>query len=106
MKNIHIGSIIKQKVIENSMSVKEFADKINCDRTTVYDIFKRKSIDVDRLMKISEVLKYDFLSEIYLKRDTILFSSQTVYIAIEVDKSSLQKLDLPNGFTLLLKDSK
>jgi hypothetical protein len=36
MKNIHIGSIIKQKLDESSMSIKNFADIINCDRTTVY----------------------------------------------------------------------
>jgi len=33
MKNIHVGSIIKQKVMESSMTIKEFADRINCERT-------------------------------------------------------------------------
>ena len=86
MKNIHIGSIIKQKLEENPMTIKEFSDRINCDRTTVYDIFKRKSIDVERLIKISQVLNFDFINEIYYKQSTPIVPT-TIYIAIEVDES-------------------
>ena len=54
--DIHIGSIIKKKVEESKMSIAEFAEKIYCDRTTVYDLFKRSSIDIERLIRISKVL--------------------------------------------------
>jgi plasmid maintenance system antidote protein VapI len=64
MKNIHIGSIIRQKVVESPFSVKEFANRINCERTSAYYIFKQKSINTDKLMLISEVLGYDFINEI------------------------------------------
>ena len=67
MNNIHIGDIIKQKVFENSITVKEFADRINCERTSVYYTFKQKSIDIEKLIKISEVLEYDFIHEVYKK---------------------------------------
>ena len=67
MKNIYIGPIIKQKVIESGMTITEFADRINCERSSVYYIFKQKSIDTERLLKISEVLNFDFLAEIYRK---------------------------------------
>ena len=105
MKNIHIGSIIKQKLAESSMTIKEFADSINCDRTTVYDIFKRKSIDIERLIKISEVLNFDFINEIYLNQPTKIFSppTKTVFIAVEIDETILEKTDLPNGFVKLTK---
>lgn len=49
------------------MSIAEFATRINRTRPTVYDIFNRKSIDTDLLIRISEVLHYDFLREVYLK---------------------------------------
>jgi predicted transcriptional regulator len=67
MKDIHLGSLIRQKLSENSMSIQDFSDKINCHRTTVYDIFKRKSIDIEQLIRISKVLDFDFIHEIYFK---------------------------------------
>ena len=105
MKNIHIGSIIKQKLQENSMTIKEFSKKINCDRTTVYDIFKRKSIDVERLVKISEVLNFDFVNEIYLQQPTKVVEPSKVLIAIEIDKNELLKSDLPENILYLIKKS-
>lgn len=61
MKNVHIGSIIRTKLEESQLSIAEFAERINRTRPTVYDIFNRKSIDTDLLIKISEVLGYNFL---------------------------------------------
>ncbi|MDR3226412.1 MAG: helix-turn-helix domain-containing protein [Prevotellaceae bacterium] len=108
MKNIHIGSIIKQKVIESSMTIKEFSDKINCDRTTVYDIFKRKSLDVERLIKISQVLNYDFINEIYLKQPSKIPVNNlpTTFIAIAINNDILKKVDLPADFIRLITDCK
>jgi len=104
MKNIHIGSIIKKKVMERSLSVKEFADRINCERTAVYHIFKQKSIDIDKLIKISEALNYNFLYEVYLKQnDKITHSIPAIYIAAEIDPDALRQLGLPNDFMLLIK---
>jgi Helix-turn-helix. len=104
MKHIHIGSIIKQKVEESSLTVREFADRINCERTTAYHIFRQKSIDIEKLMKISEVLNYDFISEVYKKTDTkTIQPTQTIFIAVEVEVDSLQQLALPNDFIQLLK---
>ena len=92
MKDIHIGSVIKQKVLESAMSIQEFSDKINCDRTTVYDIFKRKSLDTERLIKISQVLDFDFVNETYYRQNS---APQKVFVALEMDKDAFQKLDLP-----------
>lgn len=57
---IHIGSIIKEKFEEQGLSVSWFARQLCCDRTNVYSIFKRESIDTSLLVKISVILKYDF----------------------------------------------
>jgi transcriptional regulator with XRE-family HTH domain len=105
MKNIYIGNIIKQKLAESSMTVTEFADKINCDRTTVYDIFKRKSIDIEQLIKISQALNFDFINEIYLKQPAKIcpHPNDTVFIAIEIDKNTLRELDLPDSIIQLVK---
>jgi predicted transcriptional regulator len=103
MRDIHIGSIIRQKLSESSMTIKEFSGKINCDRTTVYDIFKRKSIDVERLIKISQVLNYDFINEVYYNQKIPVITPSTVFIAIEIDENTLQNLHLPDNITRLIK---
>ncbi|MDR1348952.1 MAG: helix-turn-helix domain-containing protein [Prevotellaceae bacterium] len=108
MKNIHIGNIIKQKLAESSMTVTDFADKINCDRTTVYDIFKRKSLDVERLIKISQALNFDFINEIYLKQPSKIYSNtdDKIFIAVEIDTNILRESDLPDSFVQLIKRNK
>ena len=65
LKNIHIGNIIEKKLTEKSMTIAEFAHSIDRERTTVYGIFKRKSIDIELLIKISKVLDYDFIHQVY-----------------------------------------
>jgi len=67
-RNIHIGKLIKQKFEVSNISISQFAKAIRCSRATVYNIFDSKSIDTDRLILISEVLKCGFLEE-YLNKD-------------------------------------
>ena len=61
--NITIGSLIKQKFDESKMTISEFAKKIHCSRSNIYNVFDAKSIDTDKLILISEVLDYSFLHE-------------------------------------------
>ena len=61
-KNIFIGPIIKQKLDESSYSVEQFRQELNCCRKSVYNLFNKKSIDIDLLIEISELLNFDFLS--------------------------------------------
>lgn len=65
LKDIHIGSAIAQQIARAGMSYAEFARKLNCDRTTVYGIVKSKSIDIERLIRISEILDFDFIGQVY-----------------------------------------
>ena len=37
-----------------------FADMLHCDRTNVYKIFKKQSIDTALLEKISTILQHNF----------------------------------------------
>jgi transcriptional regulator with XRE-family HTH domain len=63
MKAVHIGSIIRQKVNERGISVKNFAKMLHYSESNAYSIFNRKSIDSELLALISEILGYDFKSE-------------------------------------------
>lgn len=61
---LHIGSLIESKIKLKGMTYAEFARRLNCNRTTVYNIVRSSSIDTERLRKISQILEYDFLREI------------------------------------------
>lgn len=62
--NIHIGQLVKAVFDKSSMSVAEFARQINCERTNVYTIFRRRTIDVELLVKISYILDHNFLDDV------------------------------------------
>ena len=63
--HIHIGKLIAERLAMRGMTYADFARKLYIDRTTVYSIIRSKSIDIERLIKISNILEYDFISEVY-----------------------------------------
>ena len=87
------------------MTIAEFARRINRERTTVYDIFERKSIDIDLLINISNTLEYDFIHEIYFPQNTHA-SSAKIFLAVEVEQSVIEKLNLPEEFVRFVKPEK
>jgi len=93
---IHIGLKIRDVLTERGMTITEFAGRINRERTTVYSIFDRKSIDIDLLIKISEALDFDFIHEVYFPKDTKKISSKLL-IAVEIEKNDLEGFFLPEG---------
>ena len=65
---IHIGKKIQYVFNQSGLTVSQFARLLDLQRTRVYSIFESKTIDIDLLCNISDVLLYDFLSEVYIKR--------------------------------------
>lgn len=59
---IHIGNAIKAELERQERSVTWFAKRLYCERTNVYSIFKRESIDTELLLRISIVLHKNFFS--------------------------------------------
>lgn len=68
--SIHIGTLIKQKVKEKGISVKELAKKIHYTPRNVYQIFNKEDVDLQTLEKISKVINEDLLLEYLLMRMT------------------------------------
>lgn len=67
MSQIFIGKLIEEELRNQERSVVWLSRKLNCNRTNVYKIFNRTSIDSDLLFKISGILQRDFF-EIYSSR--------------------------------------
>jgi hypothetical protein len=61
---LHIGQLVKAVFDKSGMSVAEFARQINCERTNVYTIFRRRTIDVELLVRISYILNHNFLDDV------------------------------------------
>lgn len=57
---VDIGHIIEQELSRQERSVTWFAKKLFCDRTNIYKIFKKQSIDTELLLRISIILQHDF----------------------------------------------
>ena len=65
MKDIHVGAMIKKELKRQGRSVKWLAKEIYCEKSNIYKMFHRKSIDLDQLMLISNVLGHNFLRDCY-----------------------------------------
>ncbi len=57
---IHIGKEIEAELRRQGRGVMWFARLLHCDRTNVYNIFKREGIDTILLQRISDVLGRNF----------------------------------------------
>jgi transcriptional regulator with XRE-family HTH domain len=65
---IHIGNKIRFVFDQSGLTVSQFARMLDVHRPKIYNIFESKTIETDLLCKISDVLHYDFLSEVYVKK--------------------------------------
>lgn len=59
-----IGELIEKEVRRQGRSITQFADDICCQRSNVYDIFKRSKMDVTQLALISKVLNHNFFKDL------------------------------------------
>jgi len=69
---IHIGSLIEQELRRQDRYVTWLASELHCDRTNVYKIFKKKSIDTKLLENISVILRHNFFLDYSEKISTAI----------------------------------
>ncbi len=60
IKNIHIGSLIRSKVVEHQISIERISRFLDRTEDDVEMMYQAKSIDTDILMKWCKLLKFDF----------------------------------------------
>ena len=56
----HIGKLIKEELARQGRSITWLARQLGYSRQNAYKIFSRKWIYTDLLLKISDLLDYDF----------------------------------------------
>jgi len=75
--DIHIGKKIQLVFNQSGLTVSQFARMAGVTRFKIYNIFESKTIETDLLCKISDVLHYDFLLEVYIKKREIAEQTPT-----------------------------
>lgn len=55
-----IGQLIKARLTERGMTVSHLARLLSCERSNLYRLFEKDSIDTRLLFRISRALDYDF----------------------------------------------
>ena len=58
-----IGSIIKEVLDKQGISVIQFSKMIPCSKANAYKIISKEDLDGNLLKRISEILNYDFFQE-------------------------------------------
>jgi hypothetical protein len=59
---LHIGKLIQDVLTEGGRAASWLAKRLNCDNSNIYRIFKNPIINTYQLLKISQILDYDFFA--------------------------------------------
>jgi transcriptional regulator with XRE-family HTH domain len=89
-----IGERIKEVFVQSGLTVTEFAALLRRDRTNVYNIFRRKTIDTRLLSKLSKVLKHHFVEELCAQYGLpIDITSSKISLILEINSIDIQTLN-------------
>lgn len=93
---VNIGEIIHNLIKERGLKVKFVADYANISESTLYDIYKRSSIDVDKLIKFSLLFNQN-LFLYYLEEEPIksMFGEQVQTLQTKISEL-LAELEIKN----------
>ena len=69
-KKLCIGERIKEVFDQKTnFSISDFAKSLHCTEQNIYNIFRRKKIEIELLIEISKALDHDFIEEICAEHD-------------------------------------
>ena len=69
--DIHIGKKVQEKVEELRLTQKQFGDSISRNEKTVPDIYDRKHMSTDLLLRITKALNEDLFRHFYEEDETL-----------------------------------
>lgn len=72
MRDVHIGKMIQAELKRQGRSASWLAKEIYCEKSNVYKLFKRPSIDLLQLIHISKVLQHNFLKDCFIEDRKII----------------------------------
>jgi len=86
-KEINIGERVKEVFDKSNMSVSQFAKCLLCKPQNVYNIFRRKRIDIELLCKISNALNHNFVEEVRQKHEDSTDACKKITLIFEINNA-------------------
>jgi hypothetical protein len=65
MSTIDVGKLIKERLEAEERGETWLADKLGKNRSFVYGLQRKNSIDTEMLLKVSKILKFNFFKAYY-----------------------------------------
>lgn len=105
IKCVDIGARIRREVEAQHWTYSEFAQAINCSRSSLYNIFNSTDISLQRLLLICKVLNIDLIGEIYSFNfeDWQISLKKNPCISIPLVNGSFDLSNIPYPILRLLK---
>jgi len=72
LKDIDFGDHLRKIAKKNGWSSKYLEMKLNCSQSAISELFSSKRLKVKKLFRISELLRYNLVEEVYLSRMCIV----------------------------------
>jgi predicted transcriptional regulator len=92
IRDVHIGKCIKKRLKERNISISDFSGLLHTDKSNVYRLFQKKDINTEMLIRISNLLNYNFFAEFIDINEMTNIQEKKIYIAVEIEQKSLNKL--------------
>ena len=88
-KDIHIGSLIQQSVLENNVKISRIRNFLKCSEEDITNMYQSTSLDAELLLRWSKLLEYDFF-RIYTQH-LIFYSPPASIKKDKISNSALPK---------------
>lgn len=62
-EELHIGHLVKKELRRQGRSITWLAAQLGCSRQNMYKLFERQWIYTDVLLKICDIMSYDFFKD-------------------------------------------
>ena len=72
LEHVHFGAYIQKLAKQNRWNEQSVADRLNCSQSTVSDLYNRKSVQLKKIVQLSNVFQHHILSALYLSNMMII----------------------------------
>ncbi|SFN95204.1 hypothetical protein SAMN05421594_4852 [Chryseobacterium oleae] len=94
LKNLNIGSMIKDRVAENGIEMSRICKFLNTSENEVLNMYQSSSLDTELLLRWAKLLEYDFFR---------LYSQHLILYSPQSSMDYVQKRKLPDSLPVFRK---
>ncbi|HCA09692.1 transposase [Chryseobacterium sp.] len=94
LKNLNIGSMIKDRVAENGIEMSRICKFLNTSENEVLNMYQCSSLDTELLLRWAKLLEYDFFR---------LYSQHLILYSPQSSMDYVQKRKLPDSLPAFRK---